>query len=84
MRKGVISRNKAKPQKKPTPPSGNRVEAAEFWETHDSTQFFSHEDLVPLRTWTKGRRVRHIYVTANGSQFEMIPLRKRSRKRISA
>ncbi len=60
------------------------MEAAEFWDTHDSAQFFSKGDLVPLRTWTKGRRVRHIYVAANGSQFEMIPLKKRSKRKIPA
>lgn len=67
-----------------TPPSGDVQSMAEFWDRHDSTSYFAKDDLVPLRTWTKGRRVRHVYVAPDGSQYEMIPLRRRPRKTIPA
>jgi len=69
---------------RPMPPSGDVARVAEFWDTHDSTTYFAKEDLVSLRTWTKGRKVRHVYVAPDGSQYEMIPLRRRPRKPVPA
>jgi hypothetical protein len=81
MKKTGTARDK---KKGPSPPSGNLECVAEFWDARDSTSYFAKEDLVPLRTWTKGRKVRHVYVAPDGSQYEMIPLRKRPRKSVPA
>jgi hypothetical protein len=79
---GTAGNNRRK--KRPTPPPGDMARVAEFWDTHDSTTYFAKEDLVPLRTWTKGGKVRHVYVAPDGSQYEMIPLRRRPRKIVPA
>lgn len=73
-----------KRKKGPTPPSGDMARVAGFWDRHDSTTYFAKEDLVPLRTWTKGGKVRHVYVAPDGSQYEMIRLRRRPRKAVPA
>jgi hypothetical protein len=65
---------RGKVRRKPTPPSGSLRGAAGFWDRHDATRLFSRADLVPLRTWTKGRKVRHVYVAPDGSQYELIPI----------
>lgn len=44
----------------------------------------SPTDLVPFRTWTKGRKVCHVYVAPDGAQYEMIPIPKRPKRRIPA
>lgn len=82
MKRTGTARDKAK--RKPTSPTASLREAAEFWERHDATQLFSQADLVPLRTWTKDRKVRHIYVAPNGLQYELIPLRRRPKRSIPA
>ena len=82
MRKIGIER--ANPRKKPIPPSASLAAAADFWERHDSTEYFSGEDLVPLRTWTKGKKVRHVYVAPDGRQYELIALSNRPRRKIPA
>ena len=74
----------ARDKNRPTPPSGDLARVGQFWDAHDSTTYFAKEDLVPLRTWTKGRKVRQVYVAPDGSQFEMIPLRRRPRKTVPA
>ena len=82
MKKLGIGRDNAK--KKPIPPSRGLARVAEFWDSHDSTEYFSKEDFAPLRTWTRGRRVRHVYVAPDGSQYELIPLRRRPKRTIPA
>jgi len=82
MKKTGTTRDKGK--KRLNPPSGDMARVAEFWDTHDSTTYFAKEELVPLRTWTRGRKIRHVYVAPDGSQYEMIPLRRRPRKTVPA
>ena len=82
MKKTGTTRDKGK--KRLNPPSGDMARVAEFWDTHDSTTYFAKEELVPLRTWTRGRKIRHVYVAPDGSQYEMIPLRRRPRNTVPA
>jgi len=82
MKKTGTIRDKGK--KRLNPPSADMARVAEFWDTHDSTTYFAKEDLIPLRTWTRGRKIRHVYVAPDGSQYEMIPLRRRPRKTVPA
>lgn len=84
MKKIGTGRDRSKGKKRPTPPSGTLTRAAGFWDAHDSTAYFTNKDLVPLRTWTKSRKVRHVYVAPDGSQYEMVPLRRRPKRTIPA
>jgi hypothetical protein len=74
----------SKGKRKPWPPSGSLRAAAEFWDGHDATRLFSRADLLPLQTWTKGQKVRHVFVAPDGSQYELLPLPRRAKRRIPA
>ena len=74
----------SKRERRPTPPTGSVERVAAFWDTHDSSQYFPEGDLVPLRTWTKGKKVRHVYIAPDGLQYEMIPLKRKPKAPIPA
>lgn len=79
-----VDTGRAKIRKKPTPSAGSLAAVADFWEQHDSTEYFSEGDLASLRTWTKGEKVRHVFVALDGWQYELIPLGKRPRRKVPA
>jgi len=69
-----------KPKKlKPIPKFPSRKEEREFWETHDTLEYFDEKRLVKLAPHMKDVRFVHIYVAPDGSRYIMIPevLKKR-------
>ena len=48
-------------------------EAAEFWDTHDTTEYFDQKSLVKLAPHIKDVKLIHVYVAPDGSRYIMIP-----------
>jgi len=58
---------------RPIPKFRSRKEEREFWEVHDTTEFFDEESLVKLAPHIKDIKLIHIYVAPDGSRYIMIP-----------
>ncbi len=58
---------------KSIPKFRSRKEEREFWETHDTTEYFDEESLVKLAPHMKDVRLIHVYVAPDGSRYIMIP-----------
>ena len=58
---------------RPIPKFRSRKEEREFWEAHDTTEFFDEESLVKLAPHIKGVKLIHVYVAPDGSRYIMIP-----------
>lgn len=71
---------------KPIPKFSSRKEEREFWETHDTSEYFDEKRLVKLAPHMKGVKLVHVYVAPDGSRYIMIPedLKKRKAQMASA
>jgi hypothetical protein len=58
---------------KPIPKFSSRKEEREFWETHDTLEYFDEESLVKLAPHMKDANLVHVYVAPDGSRYIMIP-----------
>jgi CopG antitoxin of type II toxin-antitoxin system len=58
---------------RPIPKFRSRKEEREFWEVHDTTEFFDEESLVKLAPHIKDIKLIHVYVAPDGSRYIMIP-----------
>ncbi len=58
---------------KSIPKFRSRKEEREFWEIHDTTEYFDEESLVKLAPHMKDVRLIHVYVAPDGSRYIMIP-----------
>ena len=58
---------------KPIPKFHSRREKREFWETHDTTEYFDERSLVKLAPHMKDVNLVHVYVAPDGSRYIMIP-----------
>lgn len=65
---------------KPIPKFRSRKEEREFWETHDTTEYFDEESLVKLAPHIKDVKLIHVYVAPDGSRWIMIPENMKKRK----
>jgi hypothetical protein len=65
---------------KPIPKFSSRKEEREFWETHDTTEYFDEENLVKLAPHMKDVNLVHVYVAPDGSRWLMIPEDTKKRK----
>ncbi len=65
---------------KPIPKFRSRKEEQEFWDTHDTTEYFAEENLVKLAPYIKDIKLVHIYITPDGSRYIMIPEEMKKRK----
>jgi transposase len=65
---------------KPIPKFSSRKEEREFWETHDTTEYFDEESLVKLAPHIKDVKLIHVYVAPDGSRWIMIPEDMKKRK----
>jgi hypothetical protein len=62
----------------------SRKEERDFWEIHDTTEYFDEEDLVKLAPHIKDVRLIHVYMAPDGSRYIMIPEEmKKTRARIA-
>ena len=55
-------------------------EEREFWEAHDTTEYFDEESLIKLAPHLKDVKLIHIYVAPDGSRWIMIPEDMKKRK----
>jgi hypothetical protein len=67
-------------QVKPIPKFHSRKEEREFWETHDTTEYFDEKSLVELAPHIKDVKLIHVYVAPDGSRWIMIPQEMKKRK----
>jgi hypothetical protein len=51
----------------------SREEEREFWDTHDTTEYFDEESLVKLAPHIKDVKLIHVYIAPDGSRYVMIP-----------
>ena len=58
---------------KPIPKFRSRKEEREFWDTHDTTEYFDERSLVKLAPHIKNVELIHVYVAPDGSRYIMIP-----------
>lgn len=65
---------------KPIPKFRSRKEEREFWETHDTTEYFDEKSLVELAPHIKDVKLIHVYVAPDGSRWIMIPQEMKKRK----
>jgi len=65
---------------KPIPKFRSRKEEQEFWETHDTTEYFDEKSLVELAPHIKDIKLIHVYVAPDGSRWIMIPQKMKKRK----
>lgn len=65
---------------KPIPKFRSRKEEREFWETHDTSEYFDEKRLVKLAPHMKDVKLVHVYVAPNGSRYIMIPEDLKKRK----
>jgi len=65
---------------KPIPKFSSRKEEREFWETHDTSEYFDEKRLVKLAPHMKGVNLVHVYVAPDGSRYIMIPEDLKKRK----
>ncbi len=49
----------------------SRAEEREFWDTHDSTEYFDDSKMVRLAPLMKGRKLVHVFVAPDGIRWEM-------------
>ena len=69
---------------KPIPKFRSRKEEREFWDTHDTTEYFDQKSLVKLAPHIKDVKLIHVYVAPDGSRYIMIPEEmKKTRARIA-
>jgi hypothetical protein len=67
-------------QLKAIPKFRSRKEEREFWETHNTTDYFDEESLCKLAPHMKEVKLIHVYVAPDGSRWLMIPERAKRRK----
>lgn len=65
---------------KALPKFRSRAEEREFWETHDTTEYFDEEGLTELAPHMKDVKLIHVYVAPDGSRWIMIPEDARKQK----
>jgi hypothetical protein len=65
---------------KPIPKFCSRKEEREFWDTHDTTEYFDEKGLVKLAPHIKDIDLVHVYVAPDGSRYVMIPEDMKKRK----
>jgi hypothetical protein len=58
----------------------SREEEREFWDTHDTTEYFDEQSLVKLAPHIKDVKLVHVYVAPDGSRYVMIPEDIKKRK----
>ena len=58
---------------KPIPKFRSRKEERDFWDTHDTTEYFDQGSLVKLTPHIKDVKLIHVYVAPDGSRYIMIP-----------
>jgi hypothetical protein len=58
----------------------SREEEREFWDTHDTTEYFDEESLVRLAPHIKNIELIHVYLAPNGTRYIMIPEEMRKAK----
>ena len=58
---------------KTIPKFSSRKEEREFWETHDTMEYFDERSLVKLAPHMKDVNLVHVYVAPDGSRYVMIP-----------
>jgi len=67
-------------QLKRIPKFRSRKEEREFWETHDTTEYFDEEDFIKLAPHVKDIKLIHIYVAPDRSRWIMIPDSRKSKQ----
>ena len=65
---------------KPIPKFHSRKEEREFWETHDTTEYFDEKSLIKLAPHIKDVKLVHVYVAPDRSRYIMIPEEMKKRK----
>jgi len=55
------------------------AEEIEFWETHDSTEYFDDSEMMPLAALLKGVQLVHIYVAPDGTRYQIKKLPKKQK-----
>jgi len=65
---------------KSIPKFRSREEEREFWDTHDTTEYFDEQSLVKLAPHIKDFKLVHVYVGPDGSRWIMIPEEMKKRK----
>jgi len=65
---------------KPIPKFRSKKEEREFWDTHDTTEYFDEESLVRLAPHIKNVDLIHVYVAPDGTRYIMIPEEMRKAK----
>jgi len=58
---------------KPIPKFRSREEERDFWENHDTTEYFDEKSLIKLAPHIKDVELIHVYVAPDGSRYIMIP-----------
>jgi hypothetical protein len=58
---------------KPIPKFRSRKEERDFWDTHDTTEYFDQGSLIKLAPHIKDVKLIHVYVAPDGSRYIMIP-----------
>jgi len=56
---------------KPIPKFKSRAEEREFWDQHDTTEYFDDQEMVSLTALLEGVRLIQVYVAPDGSRWEM-------------
>jgi hypothetical protein len=65
---------------KSIPKFRSREEEREFWDTHDTTEYFDEQSLVKLAPHIKDVKLVHVYVAPDRSRYIMIPEEMKKRK----
>ncbi|MGA2318792.1 MAG: CopG family antitoxin [Thermodesulfobacteriota bacterium] len=65
---------------KPIPKFRSRKEEREFWDIHDTTEYFDEQSLVKLAPHIENVKLVHVYVAPDGSRYVMIPEDIKKRK----
>jgi hypothetical protein len=65
---------------KSIPKFRSREEEREFWETHDTTEYFDEQSLVKLAPHIEDIKLVHVYVAPDGSRYIMVPEDMKKRK----
>lgn len=65
---------------KPIPKFRSRKEEREFWDTHDTTEYFDDKSFINLAPHIKDVKLVHVYVAPDGSRYVMIPEDIKKRK----
>ena len=73
----------AKSKIKPIPKFRSKAEEREFWDTHDTTEYFEDREMVPLSPLLKGKKLVHIYVAPDGIRYEIrrLPSRRSAKNK---